>query len=336
MYNEILLKAVKGEKLDRRPIWLMRQAGRYLKDYLELKKNKSFLELCLSPESIYEVTMLPVKLLDVDGAILFSDILIILPAMGIPVEYNPAPVVSFDISSKNTINNLTHFKPEKSLDFVLKGIDLLIKDLEVPLIGFCGSPFTIACYMLNRTPGKDFFGVKVFKECNKKYFVELMEVLTHNLMLFLKAQIAHGCKIIQIFDTWAGILSVDDYRDFVFPYIKKLTDSINNAYKIYFIKNGTAYYEIIKELNIDVLSVDWREHLSVVDKATRNRFILQGNLDPAILLTKKSIVKESAERIIQDSLSLRGHIFNLGHGLYPQSDVNLVKYLVDYVQNRKI
>lgn len=336
MFNDILLKAIKGEKLDRRPIWLMRQAGRYLKEYRELKRHQSFLELCQNPKSIYKVTMMPVEILDVDAAILFSDILIILPAMGIPVEFSPAPVVRSDIL-KNEISNLeSNFDPEKSLDFLMEGIDLLVKDLTVPLIGFCGSPFTILCYMLDRMAGKDFTGVKVFKEINKKSFLKLMEILTYNLQLFLKAQIKHGCKAIQIFDTWAGILSVEDYKEYVFPFIKQITDNITEAYKIYFIKNGSPYYEIIRDLNIDVLSVDWRERLSLVDKITKNKFVLQGNLDPAILLTDSIILKKHVENIIQDSLSLKGHVFNLGHGIYPQTEVGLVKYLVDYVQRRKI
>ena len=163
-----------------------------------------------------------------------------------------------------------------------------------------------------------------------------MEVLTHNLQLFLNAQIAHGCKVIQVFDTWAGILSIDDYKSYVFPFIDKLMNSIENAHKIYFIKNGAPYYEIVRNLNIDVLSVDWREPLSKVNLVTKNKFVLQGNLDPTILLTDRIVLKNHIERIIDDSRSLRGHIFNLGHGLYPQSNVDLVKYLVSYVQNRKI
>jgi uroporphyrinogen decarboxylase len=336
MFNDALLRMIEGEKLGRRPVWLMRQAGRYLKEYTELKKHKSFLELCKDPDSIYKITMLPVNILNVDAAILFSDILIILPAMGIPVEFSPAPVVKIDIL-KDKIFNIKHdFDPENSLDFIMKGIDLLVRDLEVPLIGFCGSPFTIICYMLDKIAGKDFTGVKIFKETNKKAFLELMEVLTYNLQLFLKAQIKHGCKAIQIFDTWAGILSVDDYREYVFPFIKKITDNITEAYKIYFIKNGSPYYEIIRDLEIDVLSVDWREPLSLVNKITKNKYVLQGNLDPAILLTDSMILKKHIEDIIQDGLSLKGHIFNLGHGIYPQTDVALAKYLVDYVQRRKI
>jgi uroporphyrinogen decarboxylase len=336
MFNDILLRAIKGEKLNRRPVWLMRQAGRYLKEYSELKKNNTFLELCQNPQTIYDVTMLPVKILNVDGAILFSDILIILPAMGIPVDFTPSPVVKLDALNKGILNNLPDFEPEESLDFIMKGIDLLVRDLNIPLIGFCGSPFTIACYILNQIGGKEFLGVKLFKEIETKAFLNLMEVLTHNLQLFLNAQIAHGCKVIQVFDTWAGILSIDDYKSYVFPFIDKLMNSIENAHKIYFIKNGSPYYEIVRNLNIDVLSVDWREPLSKVNLVTKNKFVLQGNLDPTILLTDRIVLKNHIERIIDDSRSLRGHIFNLGHGLYPQSNVDLVKYLVSYVQNRKI
>jgi uroporphyrinogen decarboxylase len=336
MFNDILLRTIKGEKIEKRPVWLMRQAGRYLKEYSDLKKNKNFLELCHDSKMIYDITMLPVKILDVDAAILFSDILIILPAMGIPVDFSPAPNVPSDFFESNFIEKLSAIDPETDLDFIMKGIDMLVADLHVPLIGFCGSPFTIACYLLNKIPGKEFLGVKVFKETDKKNFLNLMDLLTCNLMLFLRSQIAHGCKVIQVFDTWAGILSVNDYEEYVFPFVNKLMNELEGAYKIYFIKNGSPYYEIIKNLNIDVLSVDWREALSIVSKATQNKFILQGNLDPAILLTNKEILTGYIDNILNDSLSLKGHIFNLGHGLYPQTDVKLVKYLVDYVHKRTI
>ncbi|MDY6820163.1 MAG: uroporphyrinogen decarboxylase [Deferribacterota bacterium] len=333
MFNDIILRTIKGEKTEYSPVWFMRQAGRYLKEYMHYKEKKNFIELCSDPKTIYEITLLPVNILKVDAAILFSDILIPLPAMGIPISYTPAPIVNIERIDHKFINNLKEIEPERDLKFVLDGIDLLISKLAVPLIGFCGSPFTIACYIFNNMIAKDFVGIKIFKDLHEKLFFKLMDILTTNLIRFLKAQINHGCKIIQIFDTWAGTLNSLDYKKFVYPYIKKITDSTTDAFKIYFIKNATPYYEFINNLNIDVLSVDWRQSLSEVNSITKNRFILQGNMDPYVLLTNKENAEEKCKTILDDAKSLKGHIFNLGHGIYPNSDVKIVKHLVNYVKS---
>ena len=335
-YNDILLRLLEGKKVERTPVWLMRQAGRYLEEYGLFRKNRNFLDLCRDADAICNITMQPVDILGVDAAILFSDILIFLPSMGLNLEYNPSPVVKYIIESEKDVLTLKEIHPESDLNFILESIVNLTEKLSVPLIGFAGGPFTIASYILEDSQAKDFLKTKSFMYNKRHVFTLLMELLSTNIKRFLKAQIESGCKIVQIFDTWAGILSFDDYNDFVFPFIKDIFASLDNAYKIYFIKNGSAYYEKLRELNIDVLSVDWRQPLSTVSNLSENRFIMQGNLDPATLLAEKELLSKKIDNILGDAKHLRGHIFNLGHGIYPQSKRENVKFLVDYVKEKSM
>ena len=332
-FNNSLLDALEGRKLPSPPVWLMRQAGRYMPEYMAIRKNVSFLELCKTPELACEVTLQPVDILGVDAAILFSDILIPVEPMGIKLDFNPAPVIANPVRSLPDVKALTVPEPTLVLPYVYETIRLLVQKLKVPLIGFSGAPFTLACYMVEGGGSKNYTEIKKMMYTEREAYTILMQKLTESTYKYLKGQIDAGCPVVQIFDTWAGVLSPDDYREFVFPWVKELTESLNQyAHVIYFAKDGASYYEDIKGLNCRGLGVDWKSDLDKADAATGHKFCLQGNMDPAILFTDKETISKTVATILERADKLKGHIFNLGHGIMPQTPVENVKHLVKCVK----
>lgn len=330
--NELLLKALNGEKTDRPPIWLMRQAGRYMEEYMEVRRKVTFLELCKTPELAAKVTHQPVDILGVDAAILFSDILIPVEPMGINLDFNPAPVISSPIRTLKHAEGLKIIDPEKDLKFIIETVKLLVRDLRVPLIGFSGAPFTLACYMIEGGGSKNFIEIKKLMHSKDKTYSVLMEKLTLSTIKYLQSQIDNGCPVVQIFDTWAGILSPSEYEEFVFPYVKEITDNLRNAHVIYFAKDSATFYKIIKKVNCSGIGVDWKIDLDDADDALDKRFVLQGNLDPVSLFADKDTIKRMTKSIIEKGKKAKGHIFNLGHGILPGTPVENVKYLVNLVK----
>ncbi len=294
----------------------MRQAGRYMPEYMEVRKKVSFLELCKTPELACAVTLQPVDILGADAAILFSDILIPIEPIGVNLSFNPAPVISNPVRTMEDVNRLNHFNPESDAPFVYKTIDLLVKKLNVPLIGFSGAPFTLACYMTEGAGSKSFLEIR-------KMMLNTPDVF-HSLM-------KHGCAAIQMFDTWAGILPPAEYKEMVFPYVKEISESISAPF-IYFAKDGSAYFDTIKELNCAGIGIDWKISLKEANVMLGSKFSLQGNLDPAILFSNKASIKKYAETAINEGKLCPGHIFNLGHGIMPATPVENVKYLIDVVK----
>lgn len=330
-FNDLLLKALHKEKTTNTPIWLMRQAGRYMPEYMEVRKKVSFLELCKSPELACEVTLQPVDILGTDAAILFSDILIPIEPIGIDLNFNPAPTISNPVRSIDDVNKLKNFNPEIDVPFVYKTIDLLVKKLNVPLIGFSGAPFTLACYMAEGSGSKSFLEIRKMMLNTPKIYNLLMEKLTEDTIKYLQAQIKHGCSAIQVFDTWAGILPPIEYKEMVFPYIKTISENITAPF-IYFAKDGSAYFDTIKNLNCACIGIDWKITLKEANEKLGNNFTLQGNLDPAILFSNKENIKKYAEITLQDGKTCPAHIFNLGHGIMPTTPVENVKYLINVVK----
>lgn len=333
-FNDLLIKALNKENTSRPPVWLMRQAGRYMPEYMQVRKNVSFLELCKSPELACEVTLQPVEILGADAAILFSDILIPVEPSGIDLNFNPAPVISNPVRDMGSVNKLRALNPESDLPFVYKTIDLLVKKLNVPLIGFSGAPFTLACYITEGAGSKSFTEIRKLMLNDEKTFHALMEKLTQDTIKYLQAQINHGCSAVQMFDTWAGILPPDEYKNMVFPYVKEITENVKNAPFIYFAKDGANYFDTIKDLNCAGIGVDWKINLAEADTKLGHKFTLQGNIDPSILYADKSVIKEKTEQIINDGKKAKGHIFNLGHGIMPTTPVENVKYLIDIVKGQ--
>ena len=330
-FNDLLLKALHKEKTERPPVWLMRQAGRYMPEYMAVRKNVTFLELCKTPELACEVTLQPIDILGADAAILFSDILIPIEPIGLDLNFNPAPVIANPVRTQEDINKLRAFNPESDAPFVYKTIDLLVKKLNVPLIGFSGAPFTLACYMTEGGGSKSFLEIRKMMLNTPNLYHSLMSKLTEDTIKYLQAQVSHGCAAIQMFDTWAGILPPAEYKEMVFPYVKTISENISAPF-IYFAKDGSAYFDTIKELNCAGIGVDWKTTLLEADKKLGGKFTLQGNMDPAVLFSNKETIAKTAQNIIEEGKQCAGHIFNLGHGIMPQTPVENVKHLINTVK----
>ncbi len=334
--NDLFLRAARGEKTERTPVWLMRQAGRILKEYREVReKAGNFITLAKTPELAAEVTIQPVDILGVDAAIIFSDILVIPEAMGLPYEMVEAkgPVFPKVIETKDDILKLVLADPEDQLSYVLEAIDIVKKELagRVPLIGFAGAPFTIFCYMIE---GK---GSKTFSKAKKMMFQHpelahlLLDKITENTILYLKAQIKHGADLVQIFDSWAGILSPQQYRDFSLPYLKKIVDAIDEAPKTIFAKGAFFAREEIGKLNCDVVGLDWNMDISESRKLIPNK-TLQGNMDPCVLYSDFSKIVSETKTMLKEFGSTK-HIANLGHGVYPDTNPDSVRCFIDTVKS---
>ena len=331
-FNDLLLKALSKEKCSRPPIWLMRQAGRYMSEYRTIRNRVSFLELCKSPELACEVTLQPVDLLGVDAAILFSDILVPVEPMGIRLGFNPAPMIFNPVRAKKSVESLTVGDPVADLPFIYKTIRLLIKKLKVPLIGFAGAPFTLACYLTEGEASKSFVQIKKLMHNQPTVYNALMDKLTEYTLRYLQNQINSGCSVVQIFDTWAGILTPTEYREKALPWVKALIASLSGAQVIYFAKDSFPYFDDLKTLCCSGLGLDWKVGIDEANNLLGGKFCLQGNLDPAMLFTNKRSIKKFAADIINRGNTAPGHIFNLGHGIMLGTPVNNVKFLVDFVR----
>lgn len=330
-FNDLLLKALYKENTNRPPVWLMRQAGRYMPEYMQVRQKVSFLELCKTPELACEVTLQPVDILGVDAAILFSDILIPIEPIGLNLNFNPAPVISNPVRNEEDLNKLTAFQPESHAPFVYKTIDLLLKQLNVPLIGFSGAPFTLACYITEGGGSKSFLEIRKLMLNNPNVYHTLMSKLTEDTIKYLQAQVSHGCAAIQMFDTWAGILPPDEYKEMVFPYVKDISENIKAPF-IYFAKDGSTYFDTIKDLNCAGIGLDWKTNMKEANKLLNSKFTLQGNMDPSLLFSNKDVITKTANKIIAEGKECASHIFNLGHGIMPATPVENVKHLINVVK----
>ncbi|WP_303850374.1 uroporphyrinogen decarboxylase [Seleniivibrio woodruffii] len=332
-FNDLLMRTLNGEKTDRPPVWFMRQAGRYMKEYREVRSKVTFLELCKSPELCTEVTLQPIRAFGFDNAILFSDILIPVEPMGIKLDFDPAPVIANPVRTLADADKLREIDPAKDVPFVIETVKMLVKALDVPLIGFSGAPFTLACYMVEGKGSKNFEHIKIMMHTEPKAYAVLMEKLASSTLKYLQAQIDAGAHVVQMFDTWAGVLSPYDYEKFVFPYVKHIADNIKGAPLIYFAKDAYSFYDTIGKLNCAGMGVDWKTRLVDADaKLGSGKYVLQGNFDPVLLFGSKEAIKEQAEKILEEGRTLKGHIFNLGHGILPPTPVENVDYLVKIVK----
>ncbi len=340
--NDTFLKACRGEPVDYTPIWIMRQAGRYLPEYQKIRSKVDFLTLCKTPELAAEVTLQPIDILGVDAAILFSDILIPLEPMGLKLRFyeKKGPVLSNPVREQKSIERLREIEPYNDVPFVLETIRLLRKELKkkVPLIGFSGAPFTIATYMIEGGSSKNFLHTKQMMFQHPRLFNNLMERITNMTVLYLSAQIRSGTQAVQLFDSWAGILSPSDYESFVFPFVKRAIKELRllEVPIIYFVNNCSGLIHIAKKVDSDVIGVDWRIDMAKAVSYIGKKKSIQGNLDPCMLFSTKEQIKEAAKDIIKKASSSRGHIFNLGHGILPGTPVDNAKMLVDFVHNIKL
>lgn len=295
----------------------------------------TFLELCKSPELCTEVTLQPIEAFGFDNAILFSDILVPIEPMGVQLDFNPAPVIANPVRTLADADKLREIDPEKKdVPFVLETVRMLVKALDVPLIGFSGAPFTLACYMVEGSGSKkNYEHIKTLIHTDPAAYRVLMEKLTNSTLKYLQAQIDNGAHVVQMFDTWAGVVSPYDYEKFIFPYVEYIANNLKGAPLIYFAKDSFSFYDIIGKLNCAGMGVDWKTRLTDADERLgKGKFALQGNFDPIQLFGTKESIKETAEKIIEEGKTLKGHIFNLGHGIVPATPRENVDYLVKVVK----
>ncbi len=332
--NETFLRACRGEKTDYTPVWIMRQAGRYLPEYLKIREKVDFLTLCKTPLLAAEVTMQPVDILGVDAAILFSDILIPVEPMGIKLEFSETkgPVIHNPVKTSDEIKRLKNINPEKDLSFVIETIKILVGKIKVPLIGFAGAPFTVATYLIEGGTSKNFLHTKKMLYQSLKEFLQLMELITDNTISYLLSQIRAGVHAIQIFDTWAGILTPYDFSKYSLPFVKKIISAIGNSVPvIYFAFNANSMLELIKSSSAEVIGLDWRIEISNAIENLGKDVSIQGNLDPCILFGTDELIRQRVADILKGAEKARGHIFNLGHGILPQTSVEKAIFMVKAV-----
>jgi len=329
------MKACRGECVDRTPLWMMRQAGRYLPEYRELRKGRTMLEAVTTPDIAAEATLQPIRRFGFDAAILFSDLTVPFTPMGVPfdIKEGVGPVVEHPIRSEEDLLRLRLFEPEGGLHFVMETIRILKRELTVPLIGFTGAPFTLASYLIEGGPSKDHKLTRSLMLSEPVFWHRLMELLAENTLRYLRAQIHAGADAVQLFDSWVGVLDDAAYREFLLPHVKHIFEGLKplGAPVIHFGTGTAALLKVMQEAGGDVIGVDWR--ISLTDAA---KLVcptpMQGNLDPAVLLTTPDVVFRQAKIVVEQGRLLPGHIFNLGHGIYPETPIANVEALVEAVR----
>lgn len=336
MTDSRFLKACRGEAVDRAPIWMMRQAGRYLPEYRELRKGKTMLEAVSTPDVAVEATLQPIRRFGFDAAILFSDLTVAFTPMGAPfnIVENVGPVVEHPVRRPADLAKLHLFEPEEGLGFVLETIRLLKRELTAPLIGFTGAPFTLASYLIEGGPSRDHKLTRSLMLTEPEFWHGLMALLAENTLRYLRAQFEAGADAVQLFDSWIGVLDEATYREFLLPHMRHIFEGLRPCGKpvIHFGTGTAALLKVMQEAGGDVIGVDWR--ISLTDAARLvNPTPMQGNLDPAVLLTTPEVVARRARVVLEQGRSLPGHIFNLGHGIYPDTPIENVEALVEAVCN---
>jgi uroporphyrinogen decarboxylase len=334
--NDTFLKACRGEAVPYTPIWMMRQAGRYMKEYQAVRSKHDFWTMCKTPELACEVTLQPVDIIGVDAAILFSDILTVLEPMGQKVEFHEGrgPVIDNPARDKAAVDKLRVANAEGELGYVMDAIKLIRKELEgkVPLIGFSGAPFTLATYMVEGGSSKNFLNTKMMMYREPALFGSLMQKITDTVIDYLQSQIKAGAQAVQIFDSWAGALSPDDFRAYELPHIKRAVEALKGDVPVIYFANGAAgLLDEIKETGADVLGLDWRVDMGRAVEVLGKDYALQGNIDPLSLFLPKEKLREKAKVILEKAKPAKGHVFNLGHGIVPQTPQEAAKDLVDAV-----
>lgn len=335
--NDTFLRACRGEKVEYTPVWLMRQAGRYLREYQEVRSKVDFLTLCKTPELAAKVTLQPVDILGVDAAILFSDILICVEAMGMHLEFSEkkGPVLGEPVRTKAGVDRLTIPDTEDSMPFVLDTIKILRRELadRVPLIGFSGAPFTLATYIIEGGSSKNFVNTKKMMYQNPGLFGGLLDKITSTVIEYLSAQIKAGAQAVQLFDSWAGILAPYDYENIIFPYVKTAVKALKkfDVPVIYFVNDCSGILHVAKKCGADVIGVDWRIDMEKAVKTVGKKISVQGNLDPLVLFGPKESIEERVQDILNKAESARSHIFNLGHGILPETPVENAVAMVEAV-----
>ena len=329
--KELFERACRGEALPRVPVWMMRQAGRYLPEYRQIRAKHPFLEVCKTPELAVEVSLQPLRRLDVDAVIVFSDILIVAEAMGLPLELGDAgPNLPEPVRSAADVRKLNHFDPEAETRFLMDTIRLLVREVgpAVPVLGFAAAPWTLASYMVEGKTKEGFASVKSFMYAEPRTFRELLNRIAQATISYLQAQIRAGAAAVQLFDTWCGELNLRDYLDFALPAVQEIVSGLEKSVPlIYYTKASSHLLLAAADSGADVLSVDWRVDLRELRRTLGPKIALQGNVDPAVLFAPESTIR----KVTQDTAAALGgigHILNLGHGISQHTPVENAKIFI--------
>jgi len=335
--EDLFLRACRGERGPRPPVWLMRQAGRYLPEYRAVRERVDFVTLCRTPELAAQVTIQPIDRLGVDAAILFSDILVPAMAMGLEVAFNPGPVLANPVRTLADVERLAVDGAAANAPYVYETIRIVRRELHgrVPLIGFAGAPFTLAAYLVEGKGSKTFSAWKRMLFAAPEIAEALLDRITRVTIGYLTAQVEAGAQAIQLFDSWAGLVAKDDYARFSLPYVQRVLDAVRAAGvpTIYFALDAAHSAEAVGRCGANVLGVDWRTSLSDASRSFGGGAVLQGNLDPCVLLSDPSTIKRRTQLMLADGAGLPAHIVNLGHGILPDTPVENAAAFVETVKS---
>ncbi len=333
--DDRFLRACRREPVDRTPVWFMRQAGRYLPEYRELRGDRDILEAVRAPDLAVEITLQPLRRMELDAAVLFSDIMVPLAAIGVDVRVEPGagPVVAEPIRTAADVERLRPLEPEADVPYVLEAIRLLRKELKVPLIGFAGAPFTVASYLVEGGPSRDHARTKALMHDDQALWRRLMEVLADLAVAHLRGQIEAGADAVQVFDSWVGALEPEDYERFVLPAMQVVFGGLADldAPAIHFGVGTGELLGLMRRAGGDVIGVDWRVPLDAAWRRIGHDRAIQGNLDPAACLGSWDVVRRKALGVLERAEGRPGHVFNLGHGVLPDTPVENLQRLVDLV-----
>jgi uroporphyrinogen decarboxylase len=333
------LSACRRQPVPHTPIWVMRQAGRYLPEYRELRSKVAFEALTRTPELAAEVTLQPLRRFELDAAILFSDIMTPLQGMGVDLTFEPGPVVAKPIRTDAQIDALPELVPERDVPFVLETIKLIRPNVPrgAPLIGFAGGPFTLLCYLVSGRPSKEFGVARSFLYSQPQTAERLLDKLADAMAAYLGAQAAAGAQALMLFESWAGLLAPPEFNRFALRAVRRTMAALRSTTDvplIYYVNQGSALMESVADLDVDVIGVDWRSPLGTVRRVLGPGKAVQGNLDPAALFAEPADLKRHVDGVLDAAGPAPGHIFNLGHGIWPETSPDAVARLVDYVHER--
>ena len=329
-----------GKKTAHTPVWYMRQAGRYLPQYQALKGNRNILDIIRTPELAAQIALQPVDILGVDAAILYADIMTPLVGIGVDLEIveSLGPVIKYPLATLDDVKRLRKLSPKDDIDYVLQTIRILRNELKnkVPLIGFSAAPYTLASYLIEGKPSRDFLKTKLFMYSNTHAWNLLMEKLTDLIISYLRAQEAAGVQAIQLFDSWVGSLSEFDYQKNVLPFSRRIFESLQtlSVPLIHFGTNTAGLLSSFSSVDCDVVGIDWRISIDKAWREIGSHKAIQGNLDPAVLTCDFSIIKKYVDKIYESLPKKNGYIFNLGHGVLPSTPVKNVLKLTEYIHNK--
>jgi uroporphyrinogen decarboxylase len=332
--DHTFIRACRREPVDRVPVWLMRQAGRYMPEYRALREKRTILELCHTPELAAEVTLQPINRFDLDAAIIFADILLPLEGLGVGFDFatGEGPVIEKPVRAPEDVGALNSFDPTVELGYVLEAIRIVRRELDgrVPLIGFAAAPFTLASYMIEGGGSRNYVLVKSFMYRHPKAWDELMRLVAEMTRDYLAAQIEAGAQAVQMFDSWVGCLSPEDYRTFVLPHSASVLEGLAeyDVPRIHFGTNTAMLFEAMKETDCEVIGVDWRIPISRARQIIGPDFAVQGNLDPVLLLAPRELLVERVKAVLGEANAGHGFIFNLGHGVLPPTPMESVDAVI--------